>query len=180
MYFARGDDFMWIVYHIPCFYINRGSACACFNKDFKAELLKGLEKEEVIYIKLETVKVKRGDDFVDEELLCFYIADVNAYDRLQNFIDIFDGVVAKYKSDLCQEMYFMEYDGCMLYCYGGIPAHRDKRRINTMLSKLAEIWRLQPDLRLGQLLVNCAGKEDIFSIEDDELLEAMERFGDNL
>ena len=55
---------MWLSYHIPCFYINRGSVCACFNKDFKAELLKGLEKEGVTYIKLETVKVKMGDDFI--------------------------------------------------------------------------------------------------------------------
>ena len=47
---------MWVSYHIPCFYINRGSICACFNKDFKAELLKGLEKKGVTYIKLETVK----------------------------------------------------------------------------------------------------------------------------
>ena len=31
---------MWLSYHVPCFYINRGGICACFNKDFKAELLK--------------------------------------------------------------------------------------------------------------------------------------------
>ena len=45
---------MWLSYHVPCFYINRGSICACFNKDFKAELLKGLEKEGVTYIKYLT------------------------------------------------------------------------------------------------------------------------------
>lgn len=66
---------MWLSYHIPCFYINRGSACACNNQDFKEELLKGLEKEGVTYIKLETVKVKMGDDFVDEEILSFYTDD---------------------------------------------------------------------------------------------------------
>jgi len=33
---------------------------------------------------------------------------------------------------------------------------------------------------LGQLLIDCAGDKDLFSLEDDELLEALERFGDNL
>lgn len=72
---------MWLSYHIPCFYLNRGSVCACFNKDFKAELLKGLEKEGVTYIKLETVKVKMGDDFVDEEILSFYTDDKNTHEN---------------------------------------------------------------------------------------------------
>lgn len=70
---------MWLSYHIPCFYTNRGSKCACFNKDFKAELLKDLEKDGVTYIKLETVKVKMGDDFVDEEILSFYTDDKNKH-----------------------------------------------------------------------------------------------------
>ena len=43
---------MWLSYNVPCFYINRGGICACFNTDFKAELLKCLEKEGVTYIKL--------------------------------------------------------------------------------------------------------------------------------
>lgn len=72
---------MWLSYHVPCFYQNRGSICACFNKDFKAELLKGLQKEGVTYIKLETVKVKMGDDFVDEEILSFYTDDKNTHEN---------------------------------------------------------------------------------------------------
>lgn len=87
---------MWLSYHVPCFYINRGGICACFNKDFKAELLKGLEKEGVTYIKLETVKVKMGDDFVDEEILSFYTDDTNTHEKLQTFLDIFDDAINKY------------------------------------------------------------------------------------
>ena len=49
-----------------------------------------------------------------------------------------------------------------------------------MIRKLEELWRKYPDLRLGQLLIDCAGDKDLFNLEDDELLEAMERFGDNL
>ena len=47
-----------------------------------------------------------------------------------------------------------------------------------MIRKLEELWRKYPDLRLGQLLIDCAGDKDLFNLEDDELLEAMERFGD--
>lgn len=169
---------MWLSYHIPCFYLNRGSICACFNKDFKAELLKGLEKEGVTYIKLETVKVKMGDDFVDEEILSFYTDDTNADDKLQTFLDIFDNAVVKYESDLKQGNYFFEFDGCMLYVYCSDGATRKHSRITPVIRKLEEVWRKHPDLRLGQLLIDCAGDKDLFNLEDDELMEAMERFGD--
>lgn len=177
-YFAKGDDFMWLSYHVPCFYQNRGSICACFNKDFKAELLKDLEKEGVTYIKLETVKVKMGNDFVDEEILSFYTDDKNTHEKLQTFLDIFDDAVNKYESDLKQDCYFFEFDGCMLYvnCSDGIT--RKRSRILPVIKKLEEIWRAYPDMRLGQLLINCAGDKDLFNLEDDELMEALERFGD--
>lgn len=170
---------MWLSYHIPCFYLNRGSVCACFNKDFKAELLKGLEKEGVTYIKLETVKVKMGDDFVDEEILSFYTDDTNADDKLQTFLDIFDNAVVKYESDLKQGNYFFEFDGCMLYTHSSVVTTRKPSRIKPVIRKLEEVWREHPDLRLGQLLIDCAGDKDLFNLEDDELLEALERFGDN-
>lgn len=171
---------MWVSYHVPCFYLNRGSVCACFNKDFKAELLKGLEKEAVVYIKLETVKVKLGDDFVDEEILSFYTDDTNADDKLQTFLDIFDDAVNKYESDLKQGNYFFEFDACMLYTHNSVVTTRKPSRIKLVIRKLEELWRKYPDLRLGQLLIDCAGDKDLFNLEDDELLEAMERFGDNL
>ena len=41
-------------------------------------------------------------------------------------------------------------------------------RIKPIIRKIEEVWREHPDLRLGQLL----------NLEDDELMEAMERFGD--
>lgn len=51
-------------------------------------------------------------------------------------------------------------------------------RIKPIIRKIEEVWREHPDLRLGQLLINCAGDKDLFNLEDDELMEAMERFGD--
>lgn len=170
---------MWLSYHIPCFYLNRGSVCACFNRDFKAELLKGLEKERVTYIKLETVKVKMGDDFVDEEILSFYTDDKNTHEKLQTFLDIFNDAVNKYESDLKQDCYFFEFDGCMLYVHCSGKTTRKRGRISPVIRKLEEVWREHPDLRLGQLLIDCAGDKDLFNLEDDELLEAMERFDDN-
>ena len=169
---------MWVSYHIPCFYRNRNSICACFNKDFKAELLKDLEKEGVTYIKLETVKVKIGDDFVDEEILSFYTDDKNKHEKIQAFLDIVDDAVKKYDSDLKQECYFFEFDGCMLYVYCSDGTTRKRSRITPIIRKIEEVWREHPDLRLGQLLIDCVGHKDLFNLEDDELLEAMERFGD--
>lgn len=55
---------------------------------------------------------------------------------------------------------------------------RKPSRIKPVIRKLEELWRKYPDLRLGQLLIDCAGDKDLFNLEDDELLEAMERFGD--
>lgn len=54
---------------------------------------------------------------------------------------------------------------------------RDPARIPQMLKALEEVWRADPDLRLGQLLVNAtnfSGRRvlcpEIFYAEDDVLL----------
>ena len=65
-----------------------------------------------------------------------------------------------------------------VYCSGGTT--RKRSRISPVIRKLEEVWREHPDLRLGQLLIDCAGDKDLFNLEDDELLEALERVGDNL
>lgn len=97
-----------------------------------------------------------------------------------SFLDIFDNAVVKYESDLKQGNYFFEFDGCMLYTHSSVVTTRKPSRIKPVIRKLEELWRKYPDLRLGQLLIDCAGDKDLFNLEDDELLEAMERFGDNL
>ena len=94
------------------------------------------------------------------------------------FLDIFDDAVNKYESDLKQDCYFFEFDGCMLYVHCSGVATRKRSRITPVIRKLEEVWREHPDLRLGQLLIDCAGDKDLFNLEDDELLEALERFGD--
>ena len=69
----------------------------------------------------------------------------------------------------------------MVVCYMCIVqgvATRKRSRITPVIRKLEEVWREHPDLRLGQLLIDCAGDKDLFNLEDDELLEALERFGD--
>lgn len=48
---------------------------------------------------------------------------------------------------------------------------RSKRRIKPILHHLEKVWINQPDLRLGQLLVNLADPIDIFYIEDYDLLK---------
>ena len=66
----------------------------------------------------------------------------------------------------------------MLYVSCSGETTRKHGRILPVIKKLEEIWRAYPDLRLGQLLINCAGDKDLFNLEDDELLKALERFGD--
>lgn len=51
---------------------------------------------------------------------------------------------------------------------------RDPQRIDRILNLIAVIWRREPDLRLGQLLLSFAGFEgDIFYYEDDKTEEKL-------
>lgn len=49
----------------------------------------------------------------------------------------------------------------------------DPNRIDPVLTKLAEVWKRHPHLRLGQLLFNCAGTGTVFNLEDGKLLGAL-------
>lgn len=54
---------------------------------------------------------------------------------------------------------------------------RNKNRINTILDKIEAIWINNPDIRLGQLLVNLAPprlNNDIFYWEDTDLEVALD------
>lgn len=47
---------------------------------------------------------------------------------------------------------------------------RDPARIDPMLDKIREAWKLYPDMRLGQLIAVCTETDHIVGIEDDKLL----------
>lgn len=47
---------------------------------------------------------------------------------------------------------------------------RDIKRIPKILKQIEKIWKRNPDLRLGQLFMNCFDC-DIYHIEDDMLIE---------
>lgn len=50
---------------------------------------------------------------------------------------------------------------------------RDEKRIDKILDKLREVWKANPDLRLGQLLIGaCRVQEFIFYYMEDEKFEA--------
>jgi uncharacterized protein YihD (DUF1040 family) len=58
---------------------------------------------------------------------------------------------------------------------------RDPARIDEMLDLLDRVWRLDPDLRLGQLIFNAARLKDpdisdIYSIEDGSLRKGLIRY----
>jgi uncharacterized protein YihD (DUF1040 family) len=55
---------------------------------------------------------------------------------------------------------------------------RDPDRIPRILSELQLIWQDRPDLRLGQLLMNVfsEAEEDLYYMEDDEIIRAIERY----
>ena len=69
----------------------------------------------------------------------------------------------------------MEYMVKTLYTgslFGG--SGRDDGRIATVLSAIESVWKQYPDMRLGQLLINVCGKSDLFSFEDEQLLERLQ------
>ena len=54
---------------------------------------------------------------------------------------------------------------------------RDPKRIEVMLDLIRRAWYLDPDMRLGQLLVNATGiTGDMFYVEDYTVQEALARF----
>ena len=56
---------------------------------------------------------------------------------------------------------------------------RDISRISRILELIEYYWLKVPDWRLGQLFENVktfSGKEDLFFIEDDKLMELFEEF----
>ena len=51
---------------------------------------------------------------------------------------------------------------------------RDHGRINEVLNVVGQLWKRHPDMRLCQLLHCITGKDDMFHVEDDKLLELLE------
>jgi hypothetical protein len=56
----------------------------------------------------------------------------------------------------------------------------DAGRIDRVLLAVSAAWRANPDLRLGQLVVNAAGDSDPFYVEDEELLAGLDTIADDL
>ncbi len=52
---------------------------------------------------------------------------------------------------------------------------RHPQRINAILRTIKSVWRQNSDLCLGQLLSVAADKDDVFSIEDDDLMDGIWR-----
>lgn len=53
---------------------------------------------------------------------------------------------------------------------------RDPRRIDVIINKLRDAWKMHPDLRLGQLMCIIEGGNDMFGTEDNVTLERIEKF----
>ena len=52
---------------------------------------------------------------------------------------------------------------------------RDINRIEPFLNKLEELWKLNPDIRFGQMVYNLTRGRDLFNLEDDKMLELINR-----
>lgn len=57
---------------------------------------------------------------------------------------------------------------------------RNPDRIRPMLERLEEAWNLYPDMRLGQLIAVCAGKDSVCGIEDDKMIERIRDYIDKM
>lgn len=51
---------------------------------------------------------------------------------------------------------------------------RNINRIGNVLETISKIWNKNPDLRLGQLLLNAVDSEYLYYIEEDELIKILE------
>jgi hypothetical protein len=50
---------------------------------------------------------------------------------------------------------------------------RDPKRIPAIMSKLEELWLKNPDLRLGQLIINAVDGNHLYGIEDAALIREL-------
>lgn len=57
---------------------------------------------------------------------------------------------------------------------------RDINRIDLILDRLKTLWKKYPDLRLGQLILNVLQDPALYYIEDEELVELLEEFYNNI
>ena len=61
---------------------------------------------------------------------------------------------------------------------------RNPERIDVMLEELSLLWKMYPDLRLGQLIeivkFQSGSKADTFNIEDDVLFKGIKSFKSDL
>lgn len=51
---------------------------------------------------------------------------------------------------------------------------RDPNRIDPMLDAIREFWKINPDMRLGQLIVTISPAADPFYVEDDKMMKNLE------
>jgi len=57
---------------------------------------------------------------------------------------------------------------------------RDPDRIPIILNQIEMLWEKYPDLRLGQLLLTIESEEGLFYIEDEDLVDRLYGFYDDL
>jgi hypothetical protein len=65
-------------------------------------------------------------------------------------------------------------NGAALAAPRGRAVSPDQKR--AAIERLLSVWQASHHQRLGQLIVNACGEHDLFSLEDDELLELLETF----
>lgn len=82
---------------------------------------------------------------------------------------------AKFDTDDDVRKEFMEYMAKKLYCNPfSEETERDEGRIREVLSQIEKVWKQFPDMSLGQLLINVTGSSDLFSVEDEQLMERLQ------
>lgn len=57
----------------------------------------------------------------------------------------------------------------------GLEFIRDPGRVDIVLEVIKKYWKRNPSMRLCQLLGNCFATNDLYFIEDDELVEELEK-----
>lgn len=56
---------------------------------------------------------------------------------------------------------------------------RDINRIYPMLLRIANAWRILPNMRFSQLFIEAIGLESICEIEDEEVVRRIEEYAKN-
>ena len=125
----------------------------------------------------EFMRQVAGHEYVDFQVLVDYVYREDEYQTVfrHEHVSPANLEYARFRDNDSRKG-FLEYlaQGILMEV-GKETGIRAPQRMEEVLQLVKDVWEQYPDFRLGQLLVNVCGKADLFYVEDEDLVKALQR-----